>query len=155
MAKRPSLQEKGDHLIGDYYVLFDQNTRRNKAALQERSIERGSRSKFGVDGTSREMLRDWEAGDEETVALWKRMNDWVYEGLDETYRQLGYPLIRYITNQKRISREEEVLRGWEMGFSTRRGWIGMGGSFLTRAGPQVAFESGWHIGLHDTGYWHC
>ncbi|MDP4292585.1 MAG: arginine--tRNA ligase, partial [Bacteroidota bacterium] len=81
---------KGDHLIGKYYVLFDKYYKEDIAQL----IEAGSSKEEAEKNApllleTQEMLRKWEQGDPETIALWKKMNGWVYEGFDETYRSLG------------------------------------------------------------------
>ena len=82
--------KKGDHLVGDYYVLFDKNYKAEIAELQEKGLSKEQAEEQSVlMQEAREMLRKWEAGDPETVSLWKMMNNWVYEGFDETYRQLG------------------------------------------------------------------
>ena len=65
--------KKGDHFVGDYYVLFEQKSKNDLVLLKE----------------AHEMLIKWEQGDKEVVNLWKKMNGWVYEGFDETYRRLG------------------------------------------------------------------
>ena len=81
---------KGDHLVGKYYVVYDKKLKEQieegkKAGLPEEAAEKQATLTLEVQ----EMLRQWEAGDPETIALWKRMNGWVYEGFDETYRLMG------------------------------------------------------------------
>ncbi len=81
---------KGDHLVGKYYVVYDKKLKEQieegkKAGLPEEAAEKQAPMTLEVQ----EMLRQWEAGDPETIALWKRMNGWVYEGFDETYRLMG------------------------------------------------------------------
>ena len=81
---------KGDHLVGKYYVVYDKKLKEQieegkKAGLPEEAAEKQAPLTLEVQ----EMLRQWEAGDPETIALWKRMNGWVYEGFDETYRLMG------------------------------------------------------------------
>src|SRR5690554_3905197 len=107
--------KKGDHLIGDYYVMFDQKYKEEQVSLQENGVSKEEAEASSVlMEQAREMLRDWEAGDEETVALWKRMNDWVYEGFDETYRQLGVSFDKiYYESETYLAGKDEVLRGLE------------------------------------------
>ncbi|HBX21387.1 MAG TPA: arginine--tRNA ligase, partial [Porphyromonadaceae bacterium] len=82
--------KKGDHLIGDYYVLFDKKYKSEVAGGISRGLSKEeAEEQSPLMAEAREMLRRWEAGDEEVVSLWKRMNGWVYAGFDETYRKLG------------------------------------------------------------------
>lgn len=109
--------KKGDHLIGDYYVLFDQKYKAELASLQENGL---SKEEAEANSTlmeqAREMLRKWEAGDEETVELWKQMNDWVYAGFDETYRELGVSFDKiYYESETYLPGKDEVLRGLQEG----------------------------------------
>ena len=114
--------KKGDHLIGDYYVLFDKKYKEELASLQDKGI-----SKEDAEGQSqlmaeaREMLRKWEAGDQETVSLWKRMNEWVYAGFDETYRRMGVSFDKiYYESETYLAGKEEVLRGLKEGLFYRK-----------------------------------
>lgn len=85
-----SAKMKGDHLVGKYYVLFDQAYKKEIESLtDEGQSEEEAKIKAPIMQEARAMLQKWEAGDEETVALWKKMNDWVYEGFDLTYKRLG------------------------------------------------------------------
>lgn len=81
---------KGDKLVGNYYVKFD---REYKKQIEELKLEGATEEEAKVHAPllveAQEMLRKWEAGDEETVALWKEMNGWVYEGFEETYKAIG------------------------------------------------------------------
>ncbi len=103
---------KGDHLVGDFYVLFENKTKEEYSAWQQTEAGRAALAAHAKAGQSeaeffkefrnkwfneysqlgaevREMLLRWEAGDPETVALWKQMNGWVYKGFDETYAKMG------------------------------------------------------------------
>jgi len=81
---------KGDHLVGDYYVRFDQEYKRQVDELVKQGMSQEEAKKSApILQEAQEMLRKWEAGDPEIIALWKMMNSWVYEGFDETYRELG------------------------------------------------------------------
>ncbi|MBI3501828.1 MAG: arginine--tRNA ligase [Bacteroidetes bacterium] len=76
---------KGDHLVGKYYVLFDQNLKSQvPSAKSQEEIQNAPLMK-----EVQELLRKWEAGDSETIALWKKMNGWVHDGFEKTYKDLG------------------------------------------------------------------
>jgi len=121
-ATPESTGKKGDHLIGDFYVLFDQEYKKEIAALQaEGFIKEEAEAKSVLMAEARELLRRWEAGDPDTVALWKRMNSWVYAGFDETLRALGVDFDRiYYESQTYLEGKEEVLRGVEQGVFYRK-----------------------------------
>lgn len=81
---------KGDHLVGKYYVAFDQRYKEEmKALVAEGMSEQDAGKKAPVMLEAQHMLRKWEAGDPETLALWQQMNGWVYQGFDSTYALLG------------------------------------------------------------------
>jgi arginyl-tRNA synthetase len=81
---------KGDKLVGDYYVKFDQEYKKEIAALIHEGVSEDQAKKQAPSIIeAQEMLRKWEQGEEETVRLWKMMNGWVYAGFDITYRNLG------------------------------------------------------------------
>jgi len=81
---------KGDHLIGDYYVLFDKEYKKQIEALKQSGLdEETAKKKAQLIVEAQEMLQKWEQGDKETVALWQKMNAWVYAGFDETYKKMG------------------------------------------------------------------
>ena len=81
---------KGDHLVGKYYVLFEKNFRSEIAQLVNSGLsDVDARNTATLMKEAREMLLRWEAGDKDTVDLWKMMNSWVYAGFDETYKKLG------------------------------------------------------------------
>lgn len=109
--------KKGDHLIGDYYVLFDKKYKEEQSVLQEKGLTKEeAEAESPLMEQAREMLRAWEAGDEETVALWKTMNDWVYAGFDETYRRMGVSFDKvYHESETYLPGKEEVLRGLREG----------------------------------------
>ena len=90
---------KPDHFVGEYYVKYSEN---------EKDPDFPRRAQ--------ELLRRWESGDRETTALWKKMNDWVVEGIEETYRRTGVSFDRvYFESQTYLSGREEVLKGLEGG----------------------------------------
>ncbi|WP_017731774.1 arginine--tRNA ligase [Nafulsella turpanensis] len=81
---------KGDHLIGKYYVIFDKEYKKQIEALAEEGMDKEkAKAEAPLIKEAQQMLQQWEAGDEETVALWQKMNEWVYAGFDETYRKIG------------------------------------------------------------------
>lgn len=90
--------KKGDHLIGDYYVLFDKHYRQQVKELTEKYTAEGmneeeARKQAEQDAPlmreAHEMLVKWEQGDNEVRTLWRKMNEWVYDGFNETYRTMG------------------------------------------------------------------
>lgn len=114
--------KKGDHLIGDYYVAFDKHYKAEVAELMEKGM-----SKEEAEATSplmkeaREMLVKWEAGDPEVRALWKMMNEWVYEGFDETYKMMGVSFDKiYYESDTYLVGKEKVLEGLEKGLFFRK-----------------------------------
>jgi len=81
---------KGDKLVGNYYVKFDQEYKREIEVLIAQGVSQDDAKKQApILLEAQEMLRKWEAGDEETVTLWKTMNQWVYDGFETTYTNLG------------------------------------------------------------------
>ena len=114
--------KKGDHLIGDYYVLFDKKYKEELAALQAEGLtQEEAEAQSTLMQEAREMLRKWEAHDAETVNLWKMMNGWVYAGFDETYQQMGVTFDKiYYESQTYLTGKEEVLRGLKEGCFYRK-----------------------------------
>ncbi len=113
---------KGDHLVGELYVAFDKHYKAEISALE---AEGRSRKEAEDEAPSileaREMLRKWEAGDPETVELWRTMNRWVYAGFDETYRRLGVDFDKiYYESETYLVGKEEVLRGLQEGIFYRK-----------------------------------
>lgn len=87
---------KGDHLVGKYYVIFDQEYKKQIAELvEEGQTEENAKKNAPVIRQAQKMLLDWEAGDPEVKALWSRMNSWVYAGFEQTYNQLGVDFAKY------------------------------------------------------------
>ncbi|HHT34938.1 MAG TPA: arginine--tRNA ligase [Bacteroidales bacterium] len=114
--------KKGDHLIGDYYVLFDKKYKEELASLQAEGLtQEEAEAQSTLMQEAREMLRKWEAHDAETVNLWKMMNGWVYAGFDETYQQMGVTFDKiYYESQTYLTGKEEVLRGLKEGCFYRK-----------------------------------
>ena len=81
---------KGDHLIGKYYVIFDKEYKKQIDELTEKGTDKEkAKTEAPLIKEAQEMLQKWEAGDAETVALWQKMNEWVYSGFEETYTKIG------------------------------------------------------------------
>ncbi len=122
--------KKGDHLIGDYYVAFDKHYKAEVKELTEQYTARGmaaeeAKAKAEADSPlmkeAREMLVKWEANDPEVRGLWKRMNDWVYAGFDETYRMMGVSFDKiYYESQTYLEGKAKVLEGLEKGIFYRK-----------------------------------
>lgn len=114
--------KKGDHLVGDYYVLFDKHYKEELAALRKKKLtQEEAEAQSELMGEAREMLRKWEAGDTEVVALWEKMNSWVYAGFDETYKRLGVDFDKiYYESQTYLEGKDAVLAGLDKGVFYRR-----------------------------------
>jgi len=121
---------KGDHLIGKYYVAFDQHFRAERKELMDKFMAEGMDEEAAKERAEKEsplmnearaMLVKWEQNDPEVRALWKRMNDWVYAGFDETYKALGVGFDKiYYESQTYLEGKEKVMEGLEKGFFYRR-----------------------------------
>ncbi len=91
-----STKLKGDKLVGNYYVAFDKAYKAEVVKMvAEGADEKEAKSKAPILQEAQEMLRKWEAGDKEVVALWKKMNQWVYDGFEVTYKNLGVNFDRF------------------------------------------------------------
>ena len=121
-ATPESCGKKGDHLIGDYYVAFDKHYKAELAELMEKGMSKEeSEAASPLMAEAREMLVKWEAGDKEVRALWEKMNNWVYEGFDETYKRLGVDFDKiYYESDTYLVGKETVLGGLEKGLFYRR-----------------------------------
>jgi arginyl-tRNA synthetase len=87
---------KGDHLVGKYYVIFDKEYKKEIDRLKtEGQTEEEAKKNAPLIIEAQKMLQDWEAGDSEVIDLWKKMNGWVYEGFDVTYKNLGVDFDKY------------------------------------------------------------
>jgi arginyl-tRNA synthetase len=87
---------KGDKLVGNFYVKFDKEYKKEIAALEQKGYStEEAKASAPILLDAQEMLRQWEAGDEEVVSLWKTMNQWVYNGFDVTYKNLGVDFDSY------------------------------------------------------------
>jgi arginyl-tRNA synthetase len=112
---------KGDHLVGEFYVLFDRQYKKEVAELTASGMNPEDAANCAPSILeARELLRRWEANDPEVIGLWKMMNSWVYEGFDITYKNLGVDFDRiYYESETYLSGKEEVLRGVAEGIFKR------------------------------------
>ena len=108
---------KGDKLVGNYYVKFDQEYKKEiEALIAKGETEDYAKKNAPILLEAQNMLRQWEAGDEETVALWKTMNGWVYKGFDTTYKNLGVNFDKlYYESQTYLLGKEFVAEGLKSG----------------------------------------
>ena len=121
--------KKGDHLIGDYYVAFDKHYRTEVKDLTAQYIAEGLSEEKAKEKAEQEaplikeaheMLVKWEHNDPEVRALWKKMNNWVYAGFDETYKALGVSFDKiYYESETYLVGKEEVERGLQKGLFVR------------------------------------
>ena len=116
-ATPESTGKKGDHLIGDFYVLFDKHYKAELTALMnEGKTKEEAEAASPLMADARAMLRRWEDGDEEIRSLWRTMNSWVYAGFDETYKRMGVSFDEiYYESETYLLGKEEVLRGLKEG----------------------------------------
>ena len=130
--------KKGDHLIGDFYVLFDKYYKAEVKEIMENDPEvkaiecedadktkearkAAAEAKSPLMKEAREMLKKWEAGDEEVRSVWRMMNEWVYAGFDATYKRMGVDFDKiYYESDTYLEGKEKVLEGLEKGIMYRR-----------------------------------
>jgi arginyl-tRNA synthetase len=116
-ATPESAGKKGDHLVGDYYVRYDQMFKAEVQELVDQGqVKAEAEAGAPILGEARDMLRLWEAEDPEVRALWSTMNAWVYEGFESTYRRLGisFDNIYYESETYKLGKEL-VLKGLQDG----------------------------------------
>jgi len=121
--------KKGDHLIGDYYVAFDKHYREEVKQLMaqymsegmgEEDAEKKAKEESPLIKEAHEMLVKWEQNDPEVRALWEKMNNWVYEGFDETYKALGVGFDKiYYESQTYLKGKAKVEEGLAKGLFER------------------------------------
>ena len=129
-ATPESTGKKGDHLIGDYYVAFDQHYRAELAELTakfkaegmtDEEAEKRAKEDSPLMKEAHDMLVRWEQGDEEVRALWKKMNDWVYQGFDETYKTMGVGFDKiYYESETYLEGKAKVEEGLAKGLFFRK-----------------------------------
>ena len=122
--------KKGDHLIGDFYVLFDKHYKAELKELTAKYMAEGMNEEEAqkkAEATSplmleaREMLRRWEQKDPEIRGLWEMMNEWVYAGFDETYKRMGVDFDKiYYESNTYLEGKDKVLEGLEKGIMYRK-----------------------------------
>lgn len=122
--------KKGDHLVGDYYVIFDKHYKEEQETLIQKYTSEGmdaesakekAKNEAPLIKEAHEMLVKWEAGDEEVRNLWGKMNGWVYNGFDETYRRMGVAFDKiYYESQTYLLGKSKVEEGLEKGIFYRR-----------------------------------
>ena len=122
--------KKGDHLIGDYYVAFDKHYREEVKEIKERLMAEGvdeetattrAKNEAPLIVEAHDMLLKWEQNDPEVRALWRRMNEWVYAGFDETYKALGVSFDKiYYESDTYLEGKEKVEEGLAKGIFYRR-----------------------------------
>ncbi len=113
--------KKGDHLIGDYYVAFDKHYREEiKELVAQGMDEEQAKQEAPLIKEAHDMLVKWEQNDPEVRALWKKMNDWVYAGFDETYKALGVGFDKiYYESQTYLKGKAKVEEGLKKGLFER------------------------------------
>ena len=113
--------KKGDHLIGDYYVLFDKHYREQiKELVAQGMDEEAAKQEAPLIKEAHAMLVKWEQGDKEVRALWEKMNSWVYAGFDETYKKLGVGFDKiYYESQTYLKGKAKVEEGLAKGLFER------------------------------------
>ena len=122
--------KKGDHLIGDYYVAFDKHYREEikelkakyeKEGLSDEAAEEKAKQEAPLIKEAHEMLVKWEHNDPEVRALWRKMNEWVYAGFDETYKALGVSFDKiYYESDTYLEGKEKVDEGLAKGIFFRK-----------------------------------
>ena len=114
--------KKGDHLIGDFYVMFDKHYKDEvKQLMAEGMSEDEAKEKSPLMVEARKMLQRWEAGDEEVRSVWRMMNQWVYDGFNETYRRMGVDFDKiYYESETYLEGKKKVLEGLEKGIMYRK-----------------------------------
>lgn len=129
-ATPESTGKKGDHLIGDYYVAFDQHYRAELAeltakfkaqGLNDEEAEKRAKEESPLMKEAHNMLVSWEQGDEEVRALWQMMNNWVYQGFNETYKAMGVSFDKiYYESDTYLEGKAKVEAGLDKGLFFRK-----------------------------------
>jgi arginyl-tRNA synthetase len=113
---------KGDHLVGKYYVIFDKEYKAQIETLKaEGQTEEEAKKNAPLIKEAQEMLQKWEAGDEQVIGLWKKMNNWVYTGFAETYKKLGVSFDKfYYESDTYLLGKDIIEEGIEKGVFFRK-----------------------------------
>ena len=114
-ATPESMQMKGDHFVGEYYVKFNDEYKRQVKELAEEGVaEKDAEKQAPIMMATQQMLHDWEAGEPGVLALWKKMNDWVYDGFSSTYKAIGSDFDKiYYESNTYLSGKDIVQEGLE------------------------------------------
>lgn len=117
-----SAGKKGDHLVGDFYVRFDQEYRSQVRELMAQGLdEEAAKAQAPCMLEVQEMLRQWESGDTEVRSLWETMNGWVYDGFNQTYSRLGVRFDRnYYESDTYVLGKQDIEEGLARGVFYRR-----------------------------------
>ena len=121
-ATPQSTGKKGDHLIGDFYVLFDKHFKEEVKELEAKGMTKEeAEAASPLLNEARAMLRNWEAGDKEVRDLWATMNSWVYDGFDQTYNRMGVGFDKiYYESDTYLEGKAKVLEGLEKGLMYKK-----------------------------------
>ncbi|MDO4695547.1 arginine--tRNA ligase [Porphyromonas sp.] len=108
---------KGDHLVGNFYVLWNTKfAEETKPLIDGGMTKEEAEAQSAIMAETRQMLKDWEEGKPEVIEMWKMMNEWVYEGFGETYKRMGVDFDKiYYESDTYLVGKEEVLRGLREG----------------------------------------
>ncbi|WP_299361070.1 arginine--tRNA ligase [Winogradskyella sp.] len=114
---------KGDKLVGNYYVEFDKAYKKEVSDLMSQGLQdEEAKKEVPILLEAQEMLRKWEAGDDEVVALWEKMNGWVYDGFEETYKAIGVDFDEYYyESQTYLLGKEFIAQGLKTGVFHKKG----------------------------------
>ena len=120
--EKPSQKCKGDHLIGKYYVRFEQIFQQEVAELKKRGLTaEEAATNSPIMESAKKMLRNWEAGDKEVRRRWKELNAWVVDGFEKTYKRLGIRFDRtYLESETYLLGKDMVKKGLEQGLFTKK-----------------------------------
>ncbi|MEN8249884.1 MAG: arginine--tRNA ligase [Bacteroidota bacterium] len=128
--------KKGDKLVGDYYVKFDKEYKKQVAELMDKGASKETADKDApIIKEAQSCLRKWEEKDPETYELWQTMNEWVYKGFDKTYHTMGVSFDKlYHESETYLLGKDEVLKGLEKGMFYRKDdgsvWVDLTGDGL-------------------------
>lgn len=116
-ATPQSTGKKGDHLVGDFYILFEKQYKEQVKELVGRGMDQEQALKEApLICEAQSMLVKWEQGDKEVINLWKKMNGWVYEGFEQTYKRMGISFDKiYYESDTYLLGKELVIKGLEDG----------------------------------------
>ena len=119
--------KKGDHLVGDFYVMYDKELKKELAELRNSHPEFAERSdddlfsETSIGREAQQMLRDWEAGDSEVRKLWEMMNSWVFSGFNETYKRMGIEFDKtYLESETYLLGKDIIEDGLKKGVFVKR-----------------------------------